>query len=429
MNKKQKHMNTQLHNNIKNLVWVLLLGVCGYAQTTNVGVIQVQPGTIFSSIGAFDNQATGIFTNDGESYFFSHFNNDGVVTFTATSGGERYTRFEKHPTTTAFAQQIKGSKTSYFYDVLYNNDNGLVPTYELHSTISVANEADFNEGIVQDDIHGGLIIFEDEAVAISVSDDSHVDGLVQKKGDDAFVYPIGDIKGGAGYYRFAAISAPDDVAHDFNAKYFFENPIGKTTQGHTPTTNHSEEINQLDTNEFWTITREQGSGHVLLSLSYANATTLTDVMATPQDMVVAYWDDANKEWISLGGIVDEVFKTVTTVADLSNYGVFTLAKAKESLPFMIYNGISNNGDGKNDVLTIEGMPVGNNVKLFNRWGVKVYETDDYNTNGNVFRGYSNGRATIQSSEKLPTGTYFYVISYLENGSRKTHSGYIYLTSD
>lgn len=420
-------MNTHLHNNIKYLVWVLFLSVCGYAQTTNVGVIQVQPGTIFSSIGAFDNQATGTFTNDGESYFFSHFNNDGVVTFTTTSTGERLTRFEKHPTATAFAQQIKGSKTSYFYDVLYNNDNGLLPTYELHSTISVANEADFNEGIVQDDIHGGLIIFEDEAVAISVSDDSHVDGLVQKKGDDSFVYPVGDIKGGAGYYRFAAISAPEDLAHDFNAKYFFETPIGTTAEGHTPSDNKASEVQELDTNEFWTITRENGSGHVALTLSYDAATTLASVMATPQDMVVAYWDDANKEWISLGGLVDETNQTVTTIADLSNYGIFTLARAKDI--FTIYNGVSNNGDGLNDILTIEGMPPGNNVKIFNRWGVKVFETDNYDTNGNVFRGYSNGRATIQSSEKLPTGTYFYVISYPQNGDKKTQSGYLYMTTD
>jgi hypothetical protein len=264
-------------------------------------------------------------------------------------------------------------------------------------------------------------------VAISVSDDSHVDGLVQKKGDDSFVYPVGDIKGGAGYYRFAAISAPDDVAHDFNAKYFFETPIDKTAEGHTPSDNKASEVQELDTNEFWTITRENGSGHVALTLSYDAATTLASVMATPQDMVVAYWDDANKEWISLGGLVDETNQTVTTIADLSNYGIFTLARAKDI--FTIYNGVSNNGDGLNDILTIEGMPPGNNVKLFNRWGVKVYETDDYNTNGNVFRGYSNGRATIQSNEKLPTGTYFYVVSYPENGSRKTHSGYIYLTSD
>ena len=420
-------MNTHTHNK-KLLFLFVLIGVCGFGQTTNVGVVQVQPGTIFSSVAAFDNQSSATYTNDGEAYFFSHFNNDGVVTFTATSNGERLTRFEDHvQISPKVAQLMTGSKTSYFYDVLYNNDSGLVPTYELHSEISVAGEADFNEGIVQNDIHGGLIIFEDEATAISVSDDSHVDGVVQKKGDDAFVYPIGDIKNKTGYYRLAAISAPDAVAHDFNAKYFYETPIGKTAEGHTPTTDKEEEITLIDTNEFWTITRENGSGHVVLSLSYDAKTTLAEVMENPQEMVVTYWDDAKKEWINLGGVVDEIDRTVTTIADLSSYGIFTLARIEK--PFNIYNGISNNSDGVNDAFIIDGLPAGNNVKIFNRWGVKVFETDEYGTDDNVFRGYSNGRATIKSSEKLPTGTYFYIINYQLNGSFKTHSGYLYITTD
>lgn len=424
-------MNTHVHN-IKFLVLSLFVGVCGYAQTTNVGVIQVQPGTIFSSIGAFDNQTDATFTNDGESYFFSHFNNDGAVTFTSTSTGERYTRFEDHasigPTVT---QKITGTNPSYFYDVAYNNDKGLVPTYELHSEISVANEADFNEGIVQDDVYGGLIIFEDDATAVSVSDNSHVEGHVQKNGDDDFVFPVGDIKNGAGYYRFAAISAPESTDHDFTTKYFFETPVGVTAEGHTPTANTATDITLLDTNEFWTVTREQGTGHVALTLSYDDATTLASVMATPEDMVVAYWDNAQSQWVNLGGLVDETNQTVTTIADLTNYGLFTLAlkDSDVSVPFVIYNGISSNSDGKNDAFTIDGLPVGNNVKIFNRWGVKVFETNEYNTKGNIFTGYSNGRGTVSSNEKLPTGTYFYVISYPENGESKIHSGYLYITTD
>lgn len=424
-------MKTHLHNNIKYLALILFFGVCSYAQTTNVGVVQVQPGTIFSTIGAFDNQATGTFTNDGESYFYSHFNNDGVVTFTTSSSGERYTRFEKHPTATVFAQQITGSNTSYFYDVLYNNDNGVVPTYALHSEISVANEADFNEGIVQDDVHGGLIIFEDDAVAVSVSDDSHVDGHVQKNGDDAFDFPVGDIKDGEGYYRFAAISAPDNTAHEFTVKYFYENPIGTTAEGQTPSDNKEGNITLIDNTEFWTVVRDEGSSDILLTLSYSEVTTPAEIYTPESDIRIAYWDDTQSLWIDLGGVVDAVSNTVTTPFTLKGYGVFTLARVNDPSNLIVYNGVSNNSDGKNDYFIIKGIEniPNNNVKLFNRWGIKVFETDDYDTNGNVFRGYSNGRATIQSNEKLPTGTYFYVISYLENGNQKTHSGYIYLTSD
>lgn len=424
-------MNTHLHNNIKSLVWVLFLGVCGHAQTTNVGVVQVQPGTIFSSVAAFDNQATGTYTNDGEAYFFSHFNNDGVVTFTATSSGERYTRFERYPGAAPYAQELTGSKTSYFYDVLYNNDGGLVPTYELHSEISVASEADFNEGIVQDDIHGGLIIFEDEATAVSVSDDSHVDGHVQKNGDDDFVFPVGDIKSGAGYYRFAAISAPNNTAHEFTVKYFYNDPVGTTAEGQTPTNNKEGNITLLDDAEFWTVVKDTGSSDILLTLSYSDVTTPAAIHTPESNIRIVHWDAAQSLWVDLGGAVDAVNNTVTTPYTLEGYGIFTLARVKDTSELVVYNGVSNNGDGKNDYFFIGGIEniPNNNVKIFNRWGVKVFETDDYDSNGNVFRGYSNGRATIQSSKKLPTGTYFYVISYPQNGDEKTQSGYLYLTSD
>jgi len=66
----------------------------------------------------------------------------------------------------------------------------------------------------------------------------------------------------------------------------------------------------------------------------------------------------------------------------------------------------------------------NKVEIFNRWGARVYETRGYDPYGdgssNVFRGYSDGKATIDKGTKLPSGTYYYVITYEytdSNGSR------------
>ncbi|HMQ00852.1 MAG TPA: gliding motility-associated C-terminal domain-containing protein, partial [Cyclobacteriaceae bacterium] len=53
-----------------------------------------------------------------------------------------------------------------------------------------------------------------------------------------------------------------------------------------------------------------------------------------------------------------------------------------------YNGISANGDGLNDFFEIdciERFP-NNNVKIFNRAGIKVYEADGYNNQDVIFRG-------------------------------------------
>lgn len=95
----------------------------------------------------------------------------------------------------------------------------------------------------------------------------------------------------------------------------------------------------------------------------------------------------------------------------------------------IFNVITPNGDGIHDVLTISGLenfPV-NTIRIYNRWGVLVYTTNAYNTEGNVFDGTSIGRVTVQVDNKLPVGTYFYILDYEdENDNMRSLSGYIYL---
>lgn len=95
----------------------------------------------------------------------------------------------------------------------------------------------------------------------------------------------------------------------------------------------------------------------------------------------------------------------------------------------IFNVITPNGDGIHDILTISGLenyPI-NTLRIYNRWGVLVYTTNAYNTEGNVFDGTSIGRVTVQVDNKLPVGTYFYILDYQdENDNGQSLSGYIYL---
>ena len=100
--------------------------------------------------------------------------------------------------------------------------------------------------------------------------------------------------------------------------------------------------------------------------------------------------------------------------------------------FEIFNGITPNGDNLNDYFVIAGIQdySQNNVKIYNRWGVLVWETDGYGgSNGmeNVFEGESNARATIRANEELPTGTYFYILSFpSDNPGKASYSGYLYI---
>ena len=80
---------------------------------------------------------------------------------------------------------------------------------------------------------------------------------------------------------------------------------------------------------------------------------------------------------------------------------------------VVYNGFSPNGDGINETLRVDGLTKFPNHKLsvFNRWGIKVFETRDYQ---NDWDGTWKG-------EPLPDGTYFFVI---DNGEGKISNGYL-----
>jgi len=100
-------------------------------------------------------------------------------------------------------------------------------------------------------------------------------------------------------------------------------------------------------------------------------------------------------------------------------------------PITVYNAFSPDGDGENEVFVIDGIEVlscfpTNSVEIYNRWGVLVFETKQYDNNTRAFRGISEGRVNV-GSEKLPTGTYFYILKYVYQGQNKEKTGYLYLS--
>ena len=69
----------------RSLFTLLLISYIGVAQTVNVGDLYISPGTIMSTVGAMDNKSTGNLFNDGDFYVYSHYNNDGLVSFSSGS--------------------------------------------------------------------------------------------------------------------------------------------------------------------------------------------------------------------------------------------------------------------------------------------------------------------------------------------------------
>lgn len=72
------------------------------------------------------------------------------------------------------------------------------------------------------------------------------------------------------------------------------------------------------------------------------------------------------------------------------------------------NAFTPNGDNLNDTWRIPGLEgfAGSEVRVFNRWGQQVYVNSNYSTLTSW-----DGK---QGNSKLPAGTYYYVISIINN---------------
>jgi uncharacterized repeat protein (TIGR01451 family)/gliding motility-associated-like protein len=95
----------------------------------------------------------------------------------------------------------------------------------------------------------------------------------------------------------------------------------------------------------------------------------------------------------------------------------------------VFNAVSPDDIGQNNVFYIEGIECypDNSVQIFNRWGVLVFERENYNNMDHAFKGISEGRVTVDKSQELPVGTYFYVLKYKNSKSNSIEkSGYLYL---
>jgi gliding motility-associated-like protein len=96
--------------------------------------------------------------------------------------------------------------------------------------------------------------------------------------------------------------------------------------------------------------------------------------------------------------------------------------SSEPCQITIFNGLTPNGDGQNDVFYINNIELfpGNQVSIYNRWGLRMFETTDYNNNTNNWAG------TVEKSKDVaPSGTYFYIID-LKNGTKPV-KGWLELT--
>ncbi|MCB0488001.1 MAG: VCBS repeat-containing protein [Cyclobacteriaceae bacterium] len=96
------------------------------------------------------------------------------------------------------------------------------------------------------------------------------------------------------------------------------------------------------------------------------------------------------------------------ICDIANACTTVTINISVAGEIIVRNGISPNADGLNDYFrldNIEAIGPENKVSIFNRWGDKVFEIDNYDNQNRRFEGKSD------SGKELSSGVYFYKIEF------------------
>ncbi len=302
--------------------------------------------TAEKSVGLdFENAASGVFMNNGTVYYKGNFKNDGTVGYDNT--------LTVNPGLSVFngtaAQTLSGSGTSSFYKVQV-----VGVSFSLKQPVSIVNQLDLSNGIVTAqqttlETRMNAVQLADGSSCINASSNSFIDGFVQKTGNTAFSFPIGN----SGHYRPLSIAAPTTSSDAFAARYIYADP---TTAGYSRIVKASG-VGAVSDKEYWTLQQVSGSSLPPVTLTWNSSTSAT-VPADLSLLQVVRWDGS--KWISEGNVSTSGDATAGTItANVTGYGVMSLAVKDASRQLsvkVLFEGLWNSTNSKlNQCITADGV--------------------------------------------------------------------------
>ncbi|MGC1269805.1 MAG: gliding motility-associated C-terminal domain-containing protein [Croceibacterium sp.] len=153
-----------------------------------------------------------------------------------------------------------------------------------------------------------------------------------------------------------------------------------------------------------------------------------EIELAPSNIVtdqITWTEESSANVIGIGSYLTNILPGFYQANVVTSYGCEAAGVGEVKTEVFSYNLVSSNGDRKNDNFMIDCISQfpNNNVKIFNRSGVLVYEADGYDNNEVVFKGIGE-RGVYTIGNELPVGTYFYIIDKRDGSKPKT--GYLEL---
>lgn len=241
--------------------------------------------------------------------------------------------------------------------------------------------------IVTQPVHGTVQVNAEGVVTYT----PHTDYL----GEDEFTYTIGDAAGATSLpaqvlvsvvpVKHPPVAVDDAVTHRFSTDL----PIDVLSNDYDPDGPHSDLV--------ITAVTQPAMGSVIIRQG--------ELIYHPEG--------------TTSGLVTFTY-TITDADGLTDTATVTIEYVYN--PLIVSEGFSPNGDHSNDtwyIQSIEYFP-NNHVKIFDRWGLLVYQKDHYENAVAPWDGRSN--AGQQSGKLLEQGTYYYMLDV--GGEIRTLSGFV-----
>ena len=189
-------------------------------------------------------------------------------------------------------------------------------TTELLVPAFVANDLVLEEGILHSS-EGNLLTVVNEAYADPGTPTSYVDGPMSKKGNQAFVFPLGN----DGVWARLGISAPLSENAEFRARYL--------ASPHPDTINLQDPLYNISQVEHWILDRIAGEDNVNVTLYWEDhhRSGISDT----DDLVVARYD--GEKWVdhtNLGGVSETLAYGYVTSEAITSFSPFTLGSTSDA---------------------------------------------------------------------------------------------------
>ncbi|MDF2437352.1 MAG: hypothetical protein K0Q95_1728 [Bacteroidota bacterium] len=230
-------------------------------------LITFNGNTILSGTGAY--QFNSLLIVNGK--FLSQVIPDIKVSGDITNNGTINTNTGLIELNGGILQTVSGANTINFYDVRINNSSTGI---SLAKSTVVNHELELNRGLINTDVVNHVII-ADNAIVSTFSDSSFVNGPMVKKGNDAFVFPVGKVN----KLSEIAIGAPFNVNAEFVAEYF--------NDGFSDTLSMNAPLSNVSNHEYWKLQQTSGLDSVTVGLFWNDSAFSIE---SCNDLTIAKWD-------------------------------------------------------------------------------------------------------------------------------------------